>query len=105
MPDKKTSLLYKFIRWLVRLFSPKMGVEGLENLPDGPVVAVGNHTQMFGPIAAELYYPGSHYIWCAGQMMHLKEVPAYAFEDFLAVQGMMETTKMSLGSRPFFSAK
>ena len=82
MPDKKTSLLYKFIRWLVRLFSPKMKVEGLENLPGEPVIAVGNHTQMFGPIAAELYYPGSHYIWCAGQMMHLKEVPAYAFEDF-----------------------
>ena len=82
MPDKKVSLLYRFIRWLVRLFSPKMKVEGLENLPDEPVIAVGNHTQMFGPIAGELYYPGRHYIWCAGQMMHLKEVPGYAFEDF-----------------------
>ena len=42
MPDKKVTPLYRFIRWLVRLFSPKMRVEGLENLPDEPVIAVGN---------------------------------------------------------------
>ncbi|MDO4746641.1 MAG: hypothetical protein Q4B18_08795, partial [Bacillota bacterium] len=35
-----------------------------------------------GPIACELYFPGKRYIWCAGQMMHLKEVPDYAFQDF-----------------------
>ena len=82
MEDKKTSLLYRFIRMLVRLFYPKTAVSGTENLPEGEAIVVGNHTQMNGPIAGELYFPGRHYIWCAGQMMHLKEVPAYAFEDF-----------------------
>ncbi len=43
---------------------------------------VGNHTQMNGPICAELYFPGPRITWCAQQMMHIKEVPAYAFEDF-----------------------
>ena len=43
---------------------------------------VGNHSQMYGPIAGELYTPGKHYIWCAGEMMHRKEVPAYAYQDF-----------------------
>ena len=43
---------------------------------------VGNHSQMNGPIACELYTPGEHYIWCAGEMMDKKKVPAYAYQDF-----------------------
>lgn len=75
-------LLYKAIEALVRLFYPKMEVVGTENLPDEPAIIVGNHTQMNGPIACELYFPGDRYTWCAGQMMHLKEVPGYAYRDF-----------------------
>ena len=82
MPKKKTSLLYKIIKSLVRMFYPKTEVVGVDKLPDEPVIIVGNHAQMHGPIACELYFPGKHYIWCAGQMMHLKEVPQYAFQDF-----------------------
>ena len=80
--SKKVSPLYRVIKALVRLFYPKMEVIGIENLPDEPAIIVGNHTQMNGPIACELYFPGDRYIWCAGQMMHLKEVPAYAYQDF-----------------------
>ena len=80
--SKKVSPIYKVIKALVRLFYPKMEVIGTENLPDEPAIIVGNHTQMNGPIACELYFPGNRYIWCAGQMMHLKEVPAYAYQDF-----------------------
>ena len=79
---KKISPLYRLIKWLVWLFSPKMTVEGAENIPDGPVVIVGNHTQMYGPIACELYSPIPRCTWCAGQMMHWKEVPGYAYQDF-----------------------
>lgn len=82
MQDKKTTLTYKIIRFLVWLFSPKMKVSGAENIPEEASVIVGNHTQMYGPIASEFYCPGRHYTWCAGQMMHLKDVPAYAFQDF-----------------------
>ena len=82
MEEKKTTALYRAIRWLVKAFYPKMEVVGAEHLPEGPAIIVGNHTQMNGPIAGELYFPGPHYIWCAGQMMELKEVPGYAFEDF-----------------------
>lgn len=79
---KKTSLLFKIIKALVRLFYGKMEVVGLENLPKDNAIIVGNHTQMNGPIAGELFMPDNCYIWCAGQMMHLKEVPDYAFQDF-----------------------
>lgn len=82
MTEKKTSLIYKILRWFVLLFSPKFRLVGEENLPEEPVVIVGNHSQMYGPIAGELFFPRPHEVWCAGQMMQLREVPAYAFEDF-----------------------
>lgn len=80
--DKKPSLAYRFIKALVRFFYPKTQVLGVENLPEEPVIVVGNHTQMNGPIVSELYYPRRRYTWCASQMMELKEVPAYAYQDF-----------------------
>ena len=73
---------FRVIRWLIWVFYPRVTVEGLENLPKEPCVVVGNHTQMNGPICGELHFPGRRKIWCAHQMMYLKEVPAYAFEDF-----------------------
>lgn len=80
--DKKTSLFYRFIRFWVKAFSPKYEMTGLENLPEGGCVIVGNHCHIYGPVAAELYTPGRHYIWCAGEMMHREEVAAYAYRDF-----------------------
>ena len=82
MQEKKTSMLFRFIKWCVKVFYPKIRVEGAENLPDEPVVIVANHCQMNGPIVGELYMPGEPYIWCAGEMMQLKDVPEYAFRDF-----------------------
>ena len=82
MREKKTSVFYKIIKWCVKVCYPEIQVEGVEHLPDEPVIIVGNHCQMNGPIVGELYVPGEPYIWCAGEMMHLKDVPAYAFRDF-----------------------
>lgn len=82
MSKQKKSLLFKFIKGCVKVFYPKPQVEGVENLPDKPVIIVGNHCQMNGPIVGELYIPGAPYIWCAGEMMHLMDVPDYAFRDF-----------------------
>ena len=73
---------YRFLRFLVRLFYPRMTVEGAENLPDEPCIVVGNHAQANGPISAELYFPVERYTWCNGEMMHLKEVPDYSYRDF-----------------------
>ena len=82
MTQQKTSVLFKFIKWCVKVCYPKIQVEGIENLPEEPVIIVGNHCQMNGPIVGELYVPDEPYIWCAGEMMHLKAVPEYAFRDF-----------------------
>ena len=82
MKRKKGKAAYKVIKWLVQVCYPNIEVVGAENLPAEPVVIVGNHSQIHGPIACELYMPGDHYTWAAGQMMHLKEVPAYAYQDF-----------------------
>lgn len=82
MESKKPSTLYRIIKWIIRVIYPKTKVVGTEKLPDEPVIVVANHTQLNGPIVCELYFPGKRYTWCAGQMMHLKEVPEYAFQDF-----------------------
>ena len=83
MDDKKRiSPMYKFIKWLVHLVYPITTVFGAEDLSDEPCIVVGNHTQMNGPIVSELYLPGKHYTWCAGEMMDLRSVPAYAYRDF-----------------------
>ena len=82
MDDKKTTRIYRVLRFFIRLFSPKYTLRGTEHLPAEPCVIVGNHSQMFGPIAGELYTPGKHDVWCAGEMMAWKEVPAYAYRDF-----------------------
>ncbi len=82
MKEKKISPLYKVIKWLVWLFSPKFKVMEAENLPDEPCVIVGNHSQVYGPIAGELYMPCAHETWCAAEMMEKEKVAEYAFSDF-----------------------
>jgi len=85
MKRKKSWLsqaLYRLIFRLVRLCYGKMELVGIENLPATDTIIVGNHSQMNGPLVGELLMPKNCYIWCAGQMMHVKEVPHYAFTDF-----------------------
>lgn len=87
--------VFKVVKGLVKLFYPKITVEGIENLPNEPSLIVGNHSQMNGPIMSELYFPNeNNYTWCAGAMMHLKEVPAYAYKDFWSAKPKL--------LRPFF---
>ena len=82
----KDPLLFRLICRIVGRLSPDYRFYGTENLPEEPCVIVGNHCQMYGPIAAELYMPRPHYIWCIGEMMNRKEVPAYAFQDFWSMK-------------------
>lgn len=74
--------VYRAVRGAVRLCYRRPEIEGLEYLPEGPCVIVGNHAQMHGPIIAEIYLPGERAIWCNAEMMHLREVPDYAYRDF-----------------------
>ena len=83
---KDSPILYRLIYRTIWLLSPKYTVYGTEKLPDEPCVIVGNHCQMYGPIAAEQYLPRPHYTWCIGEMMNRKEVPAYAFQDFWSMK-------------------
>ena len=80
--DKPTSFVYRILRFFIWLGFPKWKLQGVENLPAGPCVIVGNHSQMYGPVAGELYIPGRHWVWCAGEVMHREEAAAYAYRDF-----------------------
>lgn len=79
---KKKPFLFKTIVFFVRIFYRKRRFSGLENLPSESAVIVGNHAQMHGPLTYELFYPRKKYIWCTGEMMRVREIPAYAYEDF-----------------------
>ena len=70
MKQKISFILFKIIRAAIKFFYPKISVEGTENLPKEPVLVVGNHTQMNGPICCEIYFPGNSCTWCASQMMN-----------------------------------
>lgn len=82
MEKKKLTPLYRLIEPVVRWVYPKIEYVGLENMPQQPALFIGNHAQNNGPLSCQLYFPRKKYIWTAGQMLHLKEVPAYAFQDF-----------------------
>lgn len=82
MKEKKVSFAYKILRFFVRAVYKKVDFEGTQNVPAEPSIIVGNHTQTNGPIIFELYSPVDTYTWCAGDMMKLRDVPAYAYKDF-----------------------
>jgi len=86
MTEHKQTRMFRFYYHLVKAVFPKYTTVGEENLPDEPCLIVGNHTQMNGPIAGELYTPGEHWIWCAGEMMNKDEVAEYAFRDFWSLK-------------------
>ena len=93
---KRGKYLFKAIRGAVRFFYPKTELVNTQTNHGEPVIFVGNHSQMHGPIICELFMPDSCYTWCAGQMMQLRDVPAYAYSDFWSEKPVL--------LRPFFKA-
>ena len=80
---KLSYLVYRAVFRLAGLLVMRRpALQGLEHLPDGPCVIVGNHAQMYSPVAAELYLPFDRAIWCSAEMMRVREVPDYAYRDF-----------------------
>lgn len=79
---KKRTLIYIVARFFVRIFYRKREIVGIENLGEEPSLIIGNHAQLHGPLAVELFYPRKKVTWCIGQMMNIKEVQKYAYNDF-----------------------
>lgn len=83
MEPRQDHFLYPFFKRIIRFFYPKIEVIGWEQVPnDEPVIFVGNHSQIHGPVSSVLYLPGKRLVWCAGEMMKREEIPEYAFRDF-----------------------
>ena len=83
---KKKPFLYRVIFKLVVLFYRKYTYVGLENLPKEPSLVIINHAQIHAPLSVELYFPTKKSMWCIGQMMNVKEIPAYAYQDFWSLK-------------------
>lgn len=80
-PKKKK--LLNFVEKIARIFYKKRQFEGEENIPNEPHIVIGNHSQIHGPIFAELYLKNK-LTWCDGPMMDRKEIPSYAMRVFWA---------------------
>lgn len=79
---KKKGILFRLIKKIVYSFYKKTEICGIENLPDEPCVIVSNHAQVHGPIISELFFSKNCYIWTTGEMLKLKQIPSYAYNDF-----------------------
>ncbi len=84
-PQKKP-FFYRLLVKIVLLFYRKRTYVGLENLPAEPSLVIINHAQMHAPLSVELFFPTQKSMWCIGQMMNVKEVPAYAYQDFWSLK-------------------
>ena len=81
---KKPGLWYRFAVKLVRPFKKKMTCTYHAGpLPEGPVVFVANHAQIFGPLSAVLEMPRKVWPWVDARIMEKKTAAEFAFIDFL----------------------
>ncbi len=80
LKPKKKKLL-NFIEGIVKLFYRKRKYEGEENIPEESCIIISNHSQVHGPLAAELFMKNK-LIWCDGPMMNRKEIPEYTSRVF-----------------------
>ena len=80
--SKKKPRFYRFIIFWIKLFYRKREYLGQENMPEEASIYVTNHAQYHMPFSTEFYFPTKKYIWCIGEMMKAKEVPAYTYKDF-----------------------
>ena len=79
---KKKTLTYKFLKFLINIFYKKRTFEGIEKIGEEPVIFVGNHAQMHGPLIAELQFPKSRMTWSIGNVLTKKEFIEHAKTDF-----------------------
>lgn len=80
--ERRKPFLFKSIEFFAKLFYRRYQIIYEEEETSHGNIFVANHSQIHGPLATYLYYPNKKKIWVIGQMTKLKEVPAYAFEDF-----------------------
>ncbi len=79
---KKKSLIYKILKFFVSIFYRKREFIGIEHIGDDPVIVVGNHAQMHGPIISEIQIPFKKKTWCIGNVLTVKEFIKHAKTDF-----------------------
>lgn len=91
---KKKPGFYKFLRFSISLFFKKREFIGTENIPKEASIIVGNHSQLYGPLTSEMYFPTKKYTWCISNVMEKEAAQKYIYTDFWS--------KKSIITRPFF---
>ena len=77
-------LSYRFARWLVRTFCPKMKTIWEEPFRGNPSIFACNHDRAYGPVAMCAYFDlkDTTRPWINDEVLSAKTLPAYVREDY-----------------------
>lgn len=91
---RKKPGFFKFLRFSISIFFKRRKFIGIENLPEDASIIVSNHSQLYGPLTSEMYFPTRKYTWCISNVMEKEAAQKYIYTDFWS--------KKSVITRPFF---
>ena len=77
----KTTLYYRIMRGVARLLCPKAAMQSESELPAEPIVMVGNHSSVIGPILLTLDDPRPHRTWTIHSACNPKQSASFAYHD------------------------
>ncbi len=81
---KKENIITGIVIGILRPFNrhTMVNLEHVETDPDNPLVFLGNHAEIYGPIASALCFPVPVRFWVISKMMFRKQdVRAYLYEN------------------------
>lgn len=79
---QKKPLIFRVTEKIVRLIYRPYKIIYYDDITEHGNLFIANHAQIHGPLATYLYFPFPKKTWVISNMTKLKEVPAYAREDF-----------------------
>ena len=91
---RKKPGFFKFLRFSISIFFKRRKFIGIEYLPQDASIIVSNHSQLYGSLTSEMYFPTRKYTWCISNVMEKEVAQKYIYTDFWS--------KKSVITRPFF---
>ena len=83
MSKKRPTKCFLLFKRIIKLFYKPPIITGKEDDLSNPCVFVGNHSQIYGPLVCETYFPSDNYLmWCASEVRDAKKFHRYAYSDF-----------------------
>lgn len=90
----RPKIFFRILKFFVKLFYKKPTVEyEVELSHDKPIVYVGNHCQIHGPLMSYLHFKEGARIWCTNEVLFWKTAPNYVYNDLLGAQNVSKNKR------------